>query len=284
MLIDFENLPWSENLPTHYVFDIDGTLANAQSVLSSETNLALQKLAAAGFPIIIATGRPLEWCKFILTDAQIKGWVVASNGAVIWDGFNDRIEDVKLLPADIAHRVIETAHELGVSYFVETADEVLVDANNPYIPHVSQVSMHTATGLDQFPRVSEKNIRWNELTKVCFAARPERIDEIKDVVLSRFPSAVRGGPEFWDVTLPNVTKLSGIEFVHQKLGLDPHTALGAGDSGNDVPWLATMGIPVAAPGATPDLRAEAKYILPASENPVADLINAILARGSSQLR
>ena len=278
MLIDFDRLPWPAEIPTHYVFDIDGTLANAQSVLSSETNAALQALDAAGFPIIIATGRPLEWCKFILTDAQVKGWIVASNGAVIWDGINEKIADVKLLPANIAREVIATARELGVSYFVETADEVLVNADDPYIPHVSQVSMHTATGLTEFPRVTEDNIRWNELTKVCFAAQPERIDAIKDTVLSRFPTAVRGGPEFWDVTLPNVTKLSGIELVHKALNLDPQTALGAGDSGNDVPWLAAMGIPVAAPGATPDLRAEAKYILPDTENPVADLIHAILAR------
>ncbi|MDR6939347.1 HAD-IIB family hydrolase [Arcanobacterium hippocoleae] len=278
LLLDFAHLPWPAEIPTHCVFDVDGTLANEKSILTAETNAALRNLDAAGIPIIIATGRPLPWSDFLFHDAKVKGWIVASNGAVVWDGFRDQIVDVQLLPASVAQRVIETAHELGVSYFLETADEILVSANDPYIPHVSQISMQTATGLTEFPRIAEDNIQWDELTKVCFAAAPARIDAIEAEVLSRFPSAVRGGPEFLDVTLPHVTKRTGIEYVHQQLGLNAATGLGAGDSGNDVSWLAMMGIPVAAPNATPDLRAEAKYILPATENPVADLINAILSR------
>lgn len=277
-LLDLNHLPWPANLPTHFVFDVDGTLANSQSVITAQTNEALRKAYEANMPIIIATGRPLEWCDFILKDAGIKGWLVCSNGALVWDGYKNQIADVQLLSPQIAQEVIHTSRELGISFFLETTDEVFVSANASYIPYVSHFALEKATGLTDFPRLDEENVPWDQVTKISFAAPPEQINEISETVLSRFPSAVRGGPEFIDITLPHVTKLTGINLVHQHLSIDSHTGLGAGDSGNDVPWLAAMGISIAAPGATPDLQAEADYILPDTENPIADLINAILSR------
>ncbi|XCB31048.1 HAD-IIB family hydrolase [Arcanobacterium hippocoleae] len=247
-------------------------------MITETTNAALRKLAAAGIPIIIATGRALEWSKYILEDAGVKGWIVASTGSVVWDGVNSRLVDVKLLPEEVSRRAISAARKLNVTFFIETVDEVMVDAHEPFIPHVSQVAIENSNGKRDFRHVKIDEIPWKNLTKITFAAAPNRIAEIEPEIMNYFPSAVRGGPEFLDLTPPNISKLDGITLAQQALGLDSHTGLGAGDSGNDVSWLDTMGISVAAPGATPDLLAKAKYLLPNTENPVADLIHAILAQ------
>lgn len=65
-------------------FDYDGTLATEGSV-SPPTLDALQALLASGRKLVLATGRPLSELMNIFPQSTCFAWVIAENGAVIYE-------------------------------------------------------------------------------------------------------------------------------------------------------------------------------------------------------
>ena len=67
------------------VFDLDGTLLNASSELSSYTRETLHKLTNAGILYTIATGRTLHASKEVLESHRFRLPLAFKNGVAIWN-------------------------------------------------------------------------------------------------------------------------------------------------------------------------------------------------------
>ncbi|HEY7813335.1 MAG TPA: HAD hydrolase family protein, partial [Nakamurella sp.] len=71
--------------PTMVVTDLDGTLLDESGTKISGRNLdALNRAAAAGARVVVATGRPIWWLGPVI-DAGFTGIAVCMNGAVVYD-------------------------------------------------------------------------------------------------------------------------------------------------------------------------------------------------------
>lgn len=67
------------------VTDLDGTLLDESGMKISDRNLdALNRAAAAGAHVVVATGRPIWWLGPVI-DAGFTGIAVCMNGAVVYD-------------------------------------------------------------------------------------------------------------------------------------------------------------------------------------------------------
>jgi len=67
------------------VTDLDGTLLDESGMKISERNMdALNRAAAAGARVVVATGRPIWWLGPVI-DAGFTGIAVCMNGAVVYD-------------------------------------------------------------------------------------------------------------------------------------------------------------------------------------------------------
>lgn len=75
----------------------------------------------------------------------------------------------------------------------------------------------------------------------------------------------------------NASKLHGIRYVANLLGISTHEIIGVGDSYNDFPLLMACGLKIAMGNAVPELKAIADFIAPTvDEDGVATIIEKFI--------
>ncbi|MDO5025047.1 MAG: HAD family hydrolase [Trueperella sp.] len=269
--LDLTALPAEVMDIDHAVFDIDGTLTGADSATSDETVAALRRLDDAGIPVTLATGRILNGGANLARRAGIHAWVIAAGGGVVWDGEN--IVDAHHMPRAEVEALTEFGRDWQLMPFY--FGEVDVFAHGDLLDEGGVRILQTASEGQDFKEVAEMD--WDKVTKVSYAGPAERVDKAMVELVKKFPQAVRSHDKFIDVPLQGITKWQGIATALWQRELAPRTALGVGDSENDISWLTQIGMPIAAPLATPDVLAVCRYRLPEMTDSVAALIDAILA-------
>src|SRR5688572_15162746 len=65
--------------------DLDGTLLRHDGTLSPRTKDAVRAAVAAGFKVVLASGRPPRTVLPIAEQLGLKGLAVCSNGAILYD-------------------------------------------------------------------------------------------------------------------------------------------------------------------------------------------------------
>ncbi|AJC70535.1 HAD-IIB family hydrolase [Trueperella pyogenes] len=273
-LIDFARLPWPQGTIKHAVFDIDGTLTDAHSLTSEATIDALRRLDAAGVPITLATGRLLHGGANLVRRAGIHAWVIAAGGGVVWNGKD--IVAAHYMDADYVEAITALAIRLRLVPFYFDEEEVYTDRAAMDETGMLRINENAGEGK---PMLDLAHFNIARATKVSLAAATgEEIDAVLDQVVAAFPETVRSHANFLDISAPGVTKWEGIERALAVRGLRPEDGLGVGDSDNDVAWLTRIGLPVAAPIASPAVLATCRFALPQVNDAVAQLIDAELAR------
>ena len=104
------------------VFDLDGTLLNRHSTLSSGTRDTLAKLADRGIAYTVATGRTLHASRTLLAGSEFSLPHVYKNGVMIWRPDTGRYSHSRLLTLGEIRRVIEAFTSEAVTPFVFTVE------------------------------------------------------------------------------------------------------------------------------------------------------------------
>ncbi len=100
------------------VFDLDGTLLNRHSALSTGTRDTLAKLADRGIAYTVATGRTLHAARTLLAGSDFSLPHVYKNGVMIWRPDTGRYSHSRLLTLEEIRRVIEAFTSEAVTPFV----------------------------------------------------------------------------------------------------------------------------------------------------------------------
>jgi HAD superfamily hydrolase (TIGR01484 family) len=77
--------------PRLVVSDLDGTLLDEASRISSTTVAALERAARAGAEVVVATGRSRWSALPILAGVDVVRWLICSNGAVVYDRHTEEV-------------------------------------------------------------------------------------------------------------------------------------------------------------------------------------------------
>jgi HAD superfamily hydrolase (TIGR01484 family) len=93
--------------------DIDGTLTS-QGRIEGQTYLALERLGAAGVPVVLVTGRPAGWGQAFMTVAPVAA-VVAENGGVTFVREGRRLKKLYGVPPATLPEWRRRMHELAVN-------------------------------------------------------------------------------------------------------------------------------------------------------------------------
>lgn len=105
-----------------FVFDLDGTLLNADSAISPYTRETLQLLNEEGVLYTVATGRALHGAQDILAGHPFSLPQAFKNGVMIWDpATDDYSQHTHLTLAEIQH-VLEALLSQGVAPFMFTLE------------------------------------------------------------------------------------------------------------------------------------------------------------------
>lgn len=117
-------------------FDLDGTLLNKSSEISSFTRETLGLLSEKDIAFTVATGRTMHSAQFVLQGQSFVLPHIYNNGVAIWDPTGNALTLENLLAPSEVNLIIEHAVKNNITPFINT-----VDMNSANHEHVIYHSM-----------------------------------------------------------------------------------------------------------------------------------------------
>lgn len=112
-------------------FDLDGTLLNKSSQISSFTKETLALLGEKDIAFTVATGRTMHSAQFVLEGQSFLLPHIYNNGVAIWDPSGNALTLENLLAPSEVNLIIEHAVKNNITPFINT-----VNMDSPHHEHV----------------------------------------------------------------------------------------------------------------------------------------------------
>ena len=257
--------------------DIDGTLINHDGLLTDRVRSAVQRTAAGGVHVVLATGRDMFGTLPVLDRlGLLTGWAVCSNGAVtlrldpslprgyeVADSITfDPMPALKLL-RDHLPTALFAVEELDVGFRMTAPfPPGELDEGEVQIVSFDELAVPTTRVVVRLPERTAADL----------------IEVMHNVGLQGVSYAV-GWTAWLDLNPEGVSKASGLEGVRARLGVDPGATLAIGDWRNDLPMFAWAGYAVAMGQGLPEVKAAADEVTASvAEDGVALVLERLPAR------
>lgn len=236
------------------VSDLDGTLLNSQSVISSKTKNILIEKKKHGKYVVIATGRTLGSSKYACCDFSFANYIITNNGAAIYDIAKEYFIWQDTFSIETAVQIFNTyrkkcsAIQIGsANYFYRCAEKIEINSNPFVLP------------VRDFSSLIEKNI------SVCMVnllgLEQKSIPDIVSEINENFPllEAIVMQDSFsekkWiDVVKRGVSKSHCLQRLQEMLLISPGETVLFGDGRNDIEMLSQNGIGIAMKNALPEVK------------------------------
>jgi Cof subfamily protein (haloacid dehalogenase superfamily) len=253
--------------------DVDGTLLDPMERVTERTARAISNVTAADTPFVLVSGRPPRWITPVASAANLAGYAVCSNGAVVYDLTENAVLSAHVLDPMLLHDVTHTLARAmpGVHVAAERADTTSAAAfatepgyHNPWgdaennTMSRAEVLGHAATKL----LVRHSHMTSEEMVSVVHEVLDHAVDVTFSTNLGLIELSARG-----------VTKALGLAEVCERLGMAAEDVVAFGDMPNDVAMLRWAGHGVAMANAHRTAIAAANEVTAAnSEDGVAQVL------------
>ena len=255
--------------------DLDGTLLRDDGSLSKRTVAAVSAALAAGFKVVLASGRPPRTVQPIADQLGLKGIAVCSNGAILYDLDKREAFGHRHVPQEALRDIITRLRERepAVSFATEYGHRV---GGEPQFPRPET----WVSGLN--PVIADiDTLTVDPLIKLAIHhpdQAVERLAELAREIAGDRLSVTFSGMHFIEVAAAGVSKAIGLAQVCETLGVDPKRVVAFGDMPNDLAMLSFVGRGVAVGNAHPDVIAEGHETTGTNdEDGVAQVIEALVA-------
>ena len=259
------------------IFDIDGTLVpRGRGVPSPATVRALQALSQSGVAVIIATGRARYAAEPVLGEVR-PDYYVAANGCDITDAAGHSLWSSRMTAQEM-YALVDFCedHSLPLEF-------VFSDAYHAYVGYDVLAQRYGAFGSDQsLARVlrdgEEQTRHLQDMPFSACAAMSagdvQRFTQKYGHLGLRFLAFAEG---WYDILRADADKAVGVSKLLEQLGIAWAETAAFGDGGNDADLLQAAGLGVAMANGSPELRALADLVAPASdEDGVARVVEEYL--------
>lgn len=229
-------------LPKLIATDLDGTLVRSDETVSAYSHEVLDRVRAAGIPIVGVTGRGPRLIDLCRRDVPEAGFLVLAQGGRVVD-LTDPAEPLVLLSETVPGQQV-----LG-----------LIEALEAVVGPLS--IMVEALDTPDAPLWGEPHVVWRWPEAVVTKSRTEALagrvlktfahsathstDNLLAVARSLVPqdgvSVTQAGLGYIEICPPGVTKASGLAVVAGSLGVDSSDVLVFGDMPNDLPMFGWAG-------------------------------------------
>lgn len=240
------DLPLASNT---FIFDLDGTLLNAQHQLSAATLAALQQLQQQGARLVIATGRHINDVRGYLQQLGGDITAISCNGANI-HASNGELMYRQALSAEWNLPLLRLGQQFAVHTSFYTDEQWLVSAENA---ELAAVQPHGAgyqlVDIVQLPALSA--------LKVMFYGEHQLLQQLKQLIVSQWPQQLHltfSDPHYLEVMPAGCCKGQALEFLRQQQQFCLQQSIAFGDGMNDAELLAMVGYPVLMANASQSLQ------------------------------
>ncbi len=251
------------------VFDLDGTLLNANSEISGYTRNTLERLSQKGIAYTVATGRALHGSRKVLEGHDFRLPQAYKNGVLIWNPTDEDYSHHNFLTlAEIQH-IVEAMIRQDLTPFMFTLEPGGIHCVY-HPPLKSEVEIQLAEdfrnrdALGVFPAAQLPADA--EITNISALGLPERVDAV-DLMISDEPllvayagTALEGADLKWiDIHHVEATKGNAAEVFRRELGAS--RVICFGDSDNDLSMFATADEAYAPSNAKPEVLEAATAVI-----------------------
>nr|NLI49395.1 HAD hydrolase family protein [Propionibacterium sp.] len=222
--------------------DLDGTLLGSDGTIPPGNVAAITEAHAAGVDIVIATGRPVRWLHCLEPIARLRPYVIASNGAVLYDLGEERVlRHHAFGPDAVADLTAAIRAELpGVLFGLERGDLFGLEHGSPsdhaHFPGVLHLDLPELIATVQ--PVVKVLVYSREASCDALAAAVAPLVEGRATVTT---SLVHDEFGMVELSLPGVTKAATLADLADSLGVPAADAVAFGDMPNDLAMLAWAG-------------------------------------------
>lgn len=268
-------------LPKMIATDLDGTLVRSDNTVSAFTHEVLDRVRAAGIPVVGATGRGPRLTELTRNDIRAADFLVLAGGGRVVDQ-SDPAGPVVLrdewLPGSVMAELLAALEaKVGpLTVMVEALDSPNAPLWGDYDP------------VWPYPGAFEPRSRTECLTGDVLKAIVRTPDHDADTLMAiaqrivpvEVATITQAGLGFIEICPPGVDKANGLAVVAKSLGVDPAEVLVFGDMPNDLPMFEWAGWErVAVSNAHPAVRAAADEItLRNDDDGVAVYLDRLLCR------
>lgn len=257
--------------------DVDGTLMETGSEIAASTIDAVRTARHNGHLVYLSTGRASVEIFPAIRDIGFDGAISSGGG---FAEIGDELVIERTMPAAAVARMVSFYEESGYDFYLQSFDELYPSpgvrdrfASYYAIDRVrvraSGAAPDSVTAADENPALKAfadvRPYSFTGIAKSVFLADDLRAYDRVSEALSGDFHVITGtiphmGPGSGEVTLGGVNKGSTILQLLDRLGLDPESAIGIGDSSNDIEMLQVCGVGVAMGNATDAVKAQADEV------------------------
>ncbi|POH66936.1 MULTISPECIES: Cof-type HAD-IIB family hydrolase [Cryobacterium] len=257
--------------------DVDGTLIDSGEVIAPSTIEAVRTARANGHLVYLSTGRASVEIYAAIRDIGFDGAITAGGG---FAEIGDELVISRTMPEDAVARMVGFYEESGYDFYLQSYDELFPSPGvrgrfAAYLDDDSERKGETRTDLasvtdaDEHPALKAfadvRPLRYSGIAKSVFLAADltafDRVSEALSgdfhVITGTIPHMGKGSGE---VTLDGVNKGTTLLQLLDKLGIDAASAIGIGDSTNDIEMLQVCGVGIAMGNATDTVKAHADEV------------------------
>ena len=261
--------------------DLDGTLLRDDKTVSAANLAALERAAAAGCEIVVATDRVLRAVPQVLLDLPFLRYFILMNGAQVLDRKTGEVLSRCEIPADAAAAVFALLEGVNCSVDCYQNGQGLM-SRRQYDRMADYIRDPAALALTRSTRRPVEDLS----AAVRSGGSVQKIQLYFPDLSLRAPTAARlrrafpqllqstSMPGNLELNAAGADKGSALLALCRVLGLDPSEAAAFGDGTNDVSMLRAAGTGVAMANAAPETLAAANLTAPSNqEDGVAQILN-----------
>ena len=271
--------------------DLDGTMLNSYGEVTENTRRVIKQTIQKGTEVIIASGRSIDSIKTIAKDIGSKKYMIAGNGAVVYDIENDKIIYEKYIPQKRAIDIIKMCEENSIYYNVYTNKSIIANSlryNVLYyykenIKKEDSKKTHITLVEDILKYVKEMQdekimkIFICDSTKSVFNSIIKKFDDVEDLevldvshmsrkIIKHGTTEVPIEYYYTEISMRNVDKWYAIEYLIDKLNIDKNEVMTIGDNMNDKKMIEEAGLGIVMKGSTPVVTEIADFVTDDNNN------------------
>lgn len=251
------------------VFDLDGTLLNDRSQISTFTGETLQRLNAKGIAYTVATGRTLHSAQSMVANHGFRLPHIYSNGVIIWDPSAATLMLENLLTVGEAQHIADIISQQNVTPFITTIDSR--QRSCIYHPSVrNDVEQRLVVEFNSRPGATLLDIKQlpdnAQITNISLLASTAVVDTIEQdidtqshLIAYSGPAIEGNGLKWMDIHHSQASKGGALNILKQRLGLSHIMCFG--DSDNDLSMFAMANESYAMANAHSSVKAAANEII-----------------------
>jgi Cof subfamily protein (haloacid dehalogenase superfamily) len=241
--------------------DLDGTLLGPDQKISRKNIEAIKECQKRNIQIAIITGRTIGAVGIIIRQLGLKGFHIASSGAVLIDD-SLKIDFALKIPGTLVKKAIQISRKWDRGFIIHTTDSFIsYEHYHPSMDFIGE-SKKLFKKVDDF---MDEEITENVLQLTALIDKDDEFNKYLESGIGESLKIRRAGPYFLNILNKNAGKVFGLKKLLKKTGINKDELRVIGDSEVDLGIIKYAGTGIAMGNSVKTVKDIADHIVSAND-------------------